>query len=836
MTASHPMVRFGRAWVVLLGLLSVTGLPGCTGGSRGADIEELLAELTLDEKLSLLHGDRDPDGIAGAGYLPGVPRLGIPPLRLADGPAGVRTGQPATALPAPVALAATFDPALAREYGRVMGREGRARGQDVLLAPMVNIVRVPYAGRNFETLGEDPYLASTLVAEEVRGVQEEGLIATIKHYIANNQEAGRQSVSANVDARTLHEIYLPGFEAAVRAGTGSVMGSYNRINGTYACENEEVLTKILREELGFDGWVMSDWGATHSTGAAITAGMDMEMPSGRWFGEALKQAVENGEIPLEVVDLSVRRILTIMDRFGLLTGSPPPRPEIDQAADAAVARRIADAGAVLLRNEAQALPLTGQDLTDLVVVGPSAAAPLIGGGGSARVPAFRADPVLQALTRRAGPEGRVRYVPGIDLDGTVIPAAAFAPAGESGTRGLVRTAPDGQQLVVPHLDATGEGALRQSGTWTWSGTLVAPESGDYELRLHSGGGRARLQVDTESGRRGRGGFFGGGSLLPTAGGLSNARRPITLRAGERHTLTVTAEVGDEPAQVRLAWLTPSGREAALGQAVEAAREAEAVLIFAHREGTEGRDQASLSLTEGQDELIQAVADAARGKAVVVLNTGAPIAMPWLGSADAVLQMWYAGQEGAAATAAVLMGDVDPGGRLPVTFPAGETEQPAGTPLQYPGVNNEQAYSEGVFVGYRWYDARDVEPLFPFGHGLSYTDFEYSGLRVRALRSGEAEVIFEVRNSGSREGIEVAQVYVGAPPAPDVPMEEKQLAGFRRLDLKAGESRRVTIRIARRELSFWSPEEHAWILPAGERPVLVGSSSRDLRLSGSLPVR
>ncbi len=835
MSPHRPLSRLIPCSVVLFSLLLVAVTPGCMGWGGGADIDGLLAELTLDEKLSLLHGERDPEGLAGAGYLPGVPRLGIPPLRLADGPAGIRTREPATGLPAPVALAATFDPDLAREYGRIMGREGLARGQDVLLAPMVNIVRVPYAGRNFETLGEDPFLVATLVAEEVRGVQEVGLIATIKHYIANNQEADRNSVSATVDDRTLHEIYLPGFEAAVRAGVGSVMGSYNRINGTYACENEEVLTRVLRDELGFEGWVMSDWGATHSTAGALTAGLDMEMPSGRWFGDSLKQAVEDGEVPIEVVDRSVRRILTIMDRFGLLTGEPSPRPPIDEAADAAVARRIAEAGAVLLKNEEQALPLDDEDLHDLVVVGPAAAVPLIGGGGSAQVPAFRTEPVLRALERRAGPDARVRWFPGIDLDGAVIPAEAFTPVAGSRTRGLQCTTPDSQQSVVPHLDATGEGALRQSGTWTWSATLIAPESGEYELRLHSSGGRARLQLDDESGRGGRGGF-GRGTLLPTVDGLSNTRRPITLRAGERHTVRVTVDVGEDPAQVRLAWSTPSDRMAAIERAVEAAREAEAVLLFAHREGTEGRDQLSLALTEGQDTLIQAVAAAARGKSVVVLNTGAPVAMPWLDSVDAVLQMWYAGQEGAEATTAVLVGDVDPGGRLPVTFPSSESGQPTSTPLQYPGVDGVQLYSEGIFMGYRWYDAHDVDPLFPFGHGLSYTTFEYSELRVRALRSGEAEVVFDVRNTGSRDGIEVAQVYLGAPEGTAVRMEKRQLAGFRRLSLKAGERSRVRLRIGLRDLSYWSPEEQAWVLPEEDRPVSVGASSRDIRLRGTLPGR
>ncbi|MGW5694491.1 glycoside hydrolase family 3 protein [Streptomyces asiaticus] len=282
--------------------------------------------MTLEEKLALLHGAKDPHSLGQAGYTPGVPRLGIPPLRLADGPAGVRVTRHATALPAPVLLASAFDPALAREYGRVIGREGRALGQDVLLSPMVNLIRTPYAGRNFETFGEDPLLASELVAEEVRGIQGEGLIATVKHFAMNNQEHERESIDVIVDDRTAREMELPGFEAAVRAGAGAVMGAYNKVNGAFACESGPLLTGVLREDWGFDGWVMTDWHAAHGTAAALGAGLDMEMPDGKYFGDALRKAVADGTVPEAEVDRAVGRVLTVMDRFGLLDGGAPPRP------------------------------------------------------------------------------------------------------------------------------------------------------------------------------------------------------------------------------------------------------------------------------------------------------------------------------------------------------------------------------------------------------------------------------------------------------------------------------------------------------------------------------
>ncbi len=583
-------------------------------GGTSARVNRLLANMTLEEKIGMLHGVTDPDGPSGAGYLAGVPRLGVPPLRLADGPAGIRTREPATALPAPVALATAFDPALARRYGQLMGREGRARNQDVLLAPMVNIVRVPGAGRNFEALGEDPLLAARMVAEEVAGVEGEGLIATIKHDAANSFENGRQQVNAEIDERTLHEIYLPGFEAAVKAGVGSIMCAYNKVNGAYACENPELLNRVARDAWGFAGWVMSDWGATHSAAPALEAGLDMEMPRGRNFES------------------------------------------------------------------------------------------LLGGGG----------------------------------------------------------------------------------------------------------------------------FGGGASLLPTADGLRNATAVVSMRAGERRAFELTATAGDQaPMQLRLAWVTPAARAARIAEAEAAALGAKAAIVFAHDEGTEGRDRASLSLSTGQDDLVAAVA-AANPRTIVVLETGHPVLMPWAESVAAILQMWYPGEDGADATAALLAGEASPGGRLPVTFPRRAEDAPTSPVERYPGVDDRAVYSEGILVGYRWYDAQDVAPLFAFGHGLSYARFTYAGLRVTPADDG-LDVSVTVTNAGAREGTEVAQVYVGPPDAPPVPMAPRALAGFARLSLAPGASRTVTVHVGAHELSYWSVEAHDWVVAASRRAIEVGASSRDIRL-------
>jgi beta-glucosidase len=820
-------------------------LPAAVHAQIGpARVDSLIRSMTLAEKVSLLHGESDPAGEGQAGYMPGVPRLGIPPLRLTDGPAGVRLALPATALPAPVALAASFDTALARRYGATMGREGRALGQDVLLAPMVNIVRVPQGGRDFETLGEDPFLASQIVAQEVRGIQSQGLIATVKHYVANNFEDGRTSVSADVGEQALHEIYLPGFEAAVAAGAGAVMCSYNRVNGHFACDDPETLTDILRGELRFTGWVMTDWGAHHSADA-LTAGLDQEMPGGRgsprqpvYFGDSLVAAVRSGRVPELLVDRSVRRILTQMDRVGLLGGTIPPRLPLDTVVDAATARTVAVKGAVLLKNEGGVLPFSPTGLASVVVVGPTAVTPMVGGGGSAHVLPLDTEAALPALRRRAPSGVVVRYFPGIDLDGAAVPSAALATGAEKGASPGLARSEDGKSVGTDTvIDFTGAHALPAGHEWRWTGVLTAPATGDYAVKLQTQGGRASLDLDGEPVVGGRG---GGGSLLATADGLSNATRVVHLEAGVGHAVSLALESGSRggrggagTVQLRLAWVTPERRQAVLDQAVQAARNARAAVVFAHDEETEGVDRTSLSLPDDQDALIEALARA-NSQTVVVLQTGNAVLMPWIDDVSAVLETWYPGQSGGDATAALLLGQADPGGKLPVTFPRAASDAPTADSTRYPGVGGHAAYSEGILVGYRWYDAHDIAPLFPFGYGLSYTTFDYEDLDVRAAGDG-LDVSFTVRNTGARPGTEVAQVYLGAPPNPPAPMTVKSLAGFRRVDLAAGESRRLTVHVDGRSLSYWSVTEHRWQRALGARPVLVGSSSRDIRLRGSADV-
>jgi beta-glucosidase len=860
------------------------GPAGATGGQDrplprpAADttrVNALVHAMTLDEKIALLTGapgagTPDPVSVGQAGFVPGVPRLGVPALRFTDGPAGVRNARSTTALPAPVSLAASFSTDLARQYGTVLGRDAIATNQDVLFGPMVNLVRIPQAGRNFETLGEDPLLQGDLVAAETAGIQSQGEIATIKHLAENNQEANRMNVDVEVDDRTLHEMELPAFQAAVDAGTGAVMCAYPLVNGEHACSNGVLLTDILREQWGFTGWVLSDFGAARNVGSGdvasgrttpaqaaafqLQAGLDQEFASGNFAN--VKADVAGRLLPQSIVDGAVRHILTTMDRFGLLDGASPtgapvasrPRPPIDVPADARVARTVAAAGAVLLKDDGGLLPLSGAGLRSVAVVGPTARQLLVGGGGSAHVVGFTDREVSPlAALRSEAPGAGIDFAVGYDLDGVPVATDALTPAGGAAGTGLLRTdLATGATAVDPQVDFTGAAALPAGSRTSWTGSLTVPTAGAYDLAVQAAGGSSSLTVRAPDGTvvasGSTGGLFGG-SVIPTVDGLANARARAQLASGVAYAVTVTGTAGAAtPLRIRFAWTTPEQRQANVDQAAAAAARSRVAVVFAYNEGTEGRDRTSLSLPGDQDALIEAVA-AANPRTVVVLNTGDPVLMPWVDRVAAVLEMWYPGQEGGWATADVLLGRAGPGGRLPVTFPAAEADTPvAGDPDRYPGVplagapagQTVQHYSEGILAGYRWYDHQGIAPLFPFGAGLSYTRFTYSDLRVRA-RDGGLDVRFRVRNTGPRTGTEVPQVYVGAPAAAPVPMADRALAGFARVTLQPGESAEVAIHVGGRALSYWSVDAQAWVVAAGPRAVSAGASSRDLRLTATVTV-
>ena len=823
-------------------------------------VVQLVAAMTLDEKLGMVNGW--PNGVSpppqtnrtiGVGFIPGVPRLGIPALTFTDGPAGVRMNLPTTAMPAPVALASTFSADLAQRYGEVLGRDARSRDQDVIFGPMMNMVRVPQAGRNFETLGEDPSLMAQLVAAETRGIQSQGEIATAKHFAENNQENNRMGVNVNVDDQTLREVELRGFEAAVKAGnTGAVMCAYNSVNGNFSCENPTLLTDILRNQWGFSGFVVSDYGANHSAGPALEAGTDIE-----FFGThflQLKALIQSGAVPEAALDAAVGGILTTMDRFGLLAHASPtggtvvnrPLPEFPELADAKQALTIAEQGSVLLRNQADTLPLTQADLGSLAVIGTTARTLLVGGGGSSRVLGVTEREIspLTALQQSAGPQGNITFAVGRDLQGVAVPSSALAPPNPTpGQHGLLRTnTVTGATQVDPNIDFVRPNALPEGTQATWTGTITAPTTGNYLLAVQTDGTGGSLTVDGQPVITSSVLAALGTTLHRTTDGLANSFVQLNLTAGP-HTVSVTAApvpafppfipASSGPVQIRFAWITPQQRQANLAAAVAAAKQARTAVVFAYMEGTEGVDQPTLTLPDEQDQLIEAVA-AANPRTVVVLNSGYPVLMPWVNDVRAILDMWYPGQEGGQATANVLVGAAVPGGKLPMTFPAHESDAPTATsPLRYPGVNNQEYYSEGIFVGYRWYDQNNITPLFPFGFGLSYTTFGYDHLNTKP-NGNTPRVQFTVTNTGTRTGTEVAQVYVGRLPT-SAPTPVKQLAGVARVTLRPGQSKRVTVDLDPRSLAYWDTTSQRWITPGGNVSVLVGSSSRDIRLSGEIQV-
>ena len=937
-----------------------------SGTLTGSQLASLVGQMTPEEEVGMLHGYGDPPAATSpvpsvngeAGGIAGVPRLGIAPLRFTDGPAGIRLRHVETAMPAPVGLAATWDPGAAGQFGSTVSDAGRATGEDVWLAPMINAVNFVTGGRNFETLGEDPYLAGQLVASEVQGVQGRGMIAEIKHYAENDFENGRTSTNVAINDQTLHETELQAFQSAIDAGAGAVMCSYNRINTVYACGNDATLNGVLRGQLGFKGFVTSDWGAVHRV-SDLLHGNDIEQPGNAagtsTYGQQLLDALAGGtaevaasaDFPVEpahsaaawkaAVDNSVLAILTEENNAGLLEGTQygthfdpatkapyiPPRPDLDSLRPVAfaIAQAIAERSATLLKNGG-ALPLSHGDLSGtgtgngVLVMGPTAIAPYIGGGGSAHVTPY--DPVqgpFDALAARAGSHANLRYVPGYDLDGTVIPSTAMsAPDPAAGYPNWTLTAADAafanqpgllrQQITTdpvttgaqPVLDTasdaapdrvdstvdyTGANTLPANTAWRWSGLLTAPANPggtSWQLKAFvANQASTQLFVDSLATTPGRLVNIGAYPAAPTASyaGLTETARSHdpanenlqqattlpTLSPGQQIHLDLRVYAGAAPTNVQLRWVPPDNQTQSINAAVAAARTAHKVVVFAYDEGTEGRDRgtsdqaAGLQLPGYQDALIQAVA-AVNPNTTVVLNTGDAVLMPWAGSVNAILEMWYPGQLGGPATANVLDGAVDPGGKLPITFPADATHFPTYDPNctdtsttgncpLYPGVVGPSPFLSGATTtfrtltamqvngidqGYRWYDQHNITPLFPFGYGLSYTKFDYSNLTVHPSGGG-IDVSFRIRNLGSVTGSDVPQVYLGA--SPNLPSSVQQavrkLAQFQRVTLAPGRSVDLTLHVSAHTLSSWSTSQQKWVLGTGTRTVYAGSSSRDLPL-------
>jgi len=703
-------------------------------------VSDLLGRMTTEEKATML---------SGSGWMESavIDRLGIPAIKMADGPLGVRSwaGSSAitnakgssqvltTSFPSGVAMAATWDTELVQREGQAIGQEVKALGRDMILGPTVNINRVPLWGRNFEGYGEDPYLAARLGVAYIKGVQDEGVIPSVKHFDANNEEFERHRIDAHIDERTLHEIYLPAFKAAVQeANVWTVMSAYNKLNGIHCAESAALLTDILKKEFGFKGFVVSDWGSTYSTAPTVNAGMDLEMPGGpamqRWMSTGQPLAAGNGdgwltadkvlasikagEINEATLNDNVSRILRVMFEAGLFDHPHEGGGEVDTPAQKAVALQGATEGIVLLKNSGALLPLDATKIHSIAVIGPNAAVARTGGGGSSLVKPKYAIAPLDGIKERAGEAVHVRYEMGVGMQGEI----------------------------------------------------------------------AALN-------------------------------------------------------------TPEARTKMLQAATDAAAQADVAVVVVGRYPkleTESYDLKTMDLPAGQDELIEAV-EKANPHTVVVLNTGDPVTMTkWLDTTPVLLDMWYGGQEGGHALASVLFGDADPSGKLPVSMPKRFEDSPAYG--HYPGENLRVDYAEGIYVGYRYFDTKHVEPAYPFGFGLSYTSFAYSDLLIVHAKTFEGTAHWErdlvslnVKNTGTRDGAEVVQLYVHDGHSKiDRPVHE--LKGFQRIDLKAGETRKVQFTVDRAALSYWSPEKKAWVADPGKFEIEVGASSRDIRLRAALDLK
>ena len=794
-------------------------------------VDTLLTQLTQREKIALLSGGST-FGTAA------IERLGIPALSFADGPNGVRSNndEVATVFPTGVGLAATWNPEIARAVGAAIGEEARALGVHVLLGPNVNIQRTPLAGRNFEAYSEDPYLAGRIGVGFVKGVQSQGVGTSPKHFVANEQELERLRSSSNMDERTLREIYLAPFETIVKeAKPWTVMAAYNRVNGVYMTENAGLLRGVLKGEWGFDGVVMSDWSAVHTTAPAMNGGTDLEMPGpARFFGNALFEATRTWQVEQGSIDDAARRMLRLVARSGALDAKPLPPARRDSGSarhhDTAVA--VAREAIALLKNDRNVLPLDRTRVKTLAVIGPNADVPLIQGGGSAAVVPARLLTPLTALREVAGAGVAIRYAQGVDNDRVPPPADYRLLSADQGRKvaGLSFAYYAGSTIggkpdhsgVETYFDKTMFASQLTQMAGRWEGWFWPTRDGVHEFLLATRGeGTLLLDGTVIIGRN-------AGTALPAESDFQDAGKvaSVTLQKGRGYRIRidhVSAPISFH--QMHFGVRLP---EPAIEEAVNAARGADAAIVFvgvSRTSESEGRDRDSMALGGKQNELVAAVL-AANPNTVVVLNNGAPIDLPWVDRAPAIVEAWLPGQEGATALSQILFGDANPSGRLPFSFPRRLEDNP--TQLYY-SAGRDANYGEGVFVGYRYYEKKQVAPLFAFGHGLSYTRFEYSNLRVPDSAAGPTvEVSIDVKNAGTRAGAEVVQLYVGDEATRNVVRPVKELKGFSKPLLAPGETRTLKFTLSARDLAYFDVHVHDFVASPGTHRVYVGSSSADIR--------
>jgi beta-glucosidase len=794
-------------------------------------IDSLLKKLTLDEKIDLIGGVDD-------FYIRASEKIGQPRLKMADGPVGVRNYGPSTVFGG-IGLAATWDPDLAARIGATIGQDARARGVHFMLVPGVNIYRAPLNGRNFEYFGEDPFLAARIAVAYISGMQSQGVSATIKHFMGNNSEFDRHNTDSIIDERTMREIYLPVFEAAVKeANVGAIMDSYNLTNGLHMTQNGYLNTEVAKKEWGFAGIMMSDWDATYDGVAAANGGLDLEMPWGKFMNRAsLLPAVKAGTVSEATIDDKVRRILRTAIQFGWLD-----RDQTDLSisllniAGNQTALEAARSGMVLLKNDGDLLPLEKGSIKSIAVIGPDAYPAQPGGGGSAEAKPFTPVSYLEGIKDYLGDGAKVYYAPGLPTLDEMSKQMQFTTQATSGQTGLKMELFNNSDLsgspaivrydkYVHYEPARGTNGAASNVSIRWTGFFTPSVPGQYLAFVQGPGenGGYRLYIDKK--------------LV-----LDNWKQwyafvgevPVALTSGPHEVeLNYYAKNGWGKTTANLGIVRPDTLVSA--EAKTLAAHADAVILapgFDTASEGESADR-TFRLSPGQDELINQIA-AVNKKTVVVMTSGGGVDMnAWIDRVPALLEAWYPGQEGGVAVAQLLFGESNPSGRLPISIER-RWEDNATHDSYYPKDGSKKVeYSEGVFVGYRHFDKSTVKPLFPFGYGLSYTSFAYKNLTISPASSDQqVSVAFDVTNTGTRAGADVAEVYVGDRHAP-VPRPVKELKGFKRVSLNPGETKNVAVKLDRRAFSYYDVKRHSWTVAPGDFDLFVARSAADIALSGKV---
>ena len=805
-------------------------------------IEKLISELTLEEKVSILSG-------SSAWHTTAVPRLNIPRVKMTDGPIGARgdsvSGATSACFPSASCLSSTWDKEIVEEIATAIGMEAKSKDADVLLGPTINLHRHPLGGRHFECYSEDPILTGELATSYVKGVQSVGVSACLKHFVGNDTEYQRHFVSSNIDERTLRELYLLPFEMGVKAGSLSVMSAYNQLNNTFCSSHDEILNKILKEEWNFPGYVVSDWGAAQDTIGNANGGLDCEMPGpARSWGENLIKAVNKGKVKEETVDDKVRRILRIADFTGRLD-NPEEKPEksIDLEDDRLLIRKTGSEGMVLLKNQ-NILPLDRSKIKKLAVIGPNALKGQYLGGGSASLnPHYVVHP-YEGIKSNISEETELKYAKGCHTYKFLpaIPTNLFKE-----NDGFKVDFYSGQEFEGSPIEtkvlkgnkfwAMGGFGLdivaqseRPSLSVRFSGEIQPEYNGEYDFEIFSIG-PSRLSIDgvnlidNWTSQEPGDAFFGMGS--------APRRNKIKFQKGETYSLEIEYKWEGRFPAVQIGMQAPDQFDL-MDEATSLASESDAVILIVGTNSdweTEGNDRASLALPSIQDELIENICKVNKNT-VVVLNTGSPCEMPWSENAEAILQCWFPGQEFGNSLSDILFGEVNPSGKLPTTFPHKISDTPAYS--TYPGKDLQMDYEEGLFIGYRWYDKEKIKPLFPFGHGLSYTTFEYSNLRAVPPKGTSSVAAFEVdiRNSGNIAGKEIVQGYVSVSNS-QIDRPTKELKKFDKVFIEPGETKKVQFELSERDLSFWSIETQTWQVEPAEYIFEVGASANDIRETTSV---